>query len=296
MRADLATTITEKLIYLMETSGANWRQSWVGNGLYRNAVSQKPYRGVNQLIVSLAGFKSPFMATYKQMTELGAQVRKGEKATTVFFWKPLSVKDRESDEEKQIMMARTYSVFSLDQVDNPPDLKIEQRPEIERHTECDRLLEDSGAVVSFGHDKAAYIPSQDRIIMPAANQFESRDAFYATLSHEWVGHWTGAKHRLDRNLKGRFGDPNYRFEELIAESASAFFCAAVGIIPEPRKETAQYLNGWIRGMKDDKQAIVRAFSHAQRAVDFILKDDAAPAPAPTRPDFSADQPPPTREI
>lgn len=296
MRPDLATTITEKLIALMEREGSNWRQSWVGNGLYRNAVSKKPYRGVNQLIVSMAGFKSPFMATYKQMTELGAQVRKGEKATTIFFWKPLSVKDRDSDEEKQIMMARTYSVFSLDQVDSAPDLKIEKRPEIERHAECDRLLSESGAAVSFGYDKAAYIPSQDRIIMPAANQFDSRDAFYATLSHEWVGHWTGAKHRLDRNLKGRFGDPNYQFEELIAESASAFFCAAIGIIPEPRKETAQYLNGWIRGMKDDKQAIVRAFSHAQRAVDFILKEPPEHTPEPTRPALSADPTPATKEF
>ena len=246
MRADLAQQITDKLLSLMERHGSNWRQPWTGSGLYRNAVSNKPYRGVNQLICATSGLSSPFLATYKQWNDLGAQVRKGSKALSIFFWKPYSVKDRDTEEEKQIMLARSYSVFPMEMVDNTPDLKIEPRSEIERHAECDRLLAESGAIVSYGHDKAAYIPSQDRIIMPAPTQFDSRDAFYGTLSHEWVGHWTGAKERLDRNLTGRFGDPNYRFEELIAESASAFFCAAVGIIPEPRKETAQYLNNWMQ--------------------------------------------------
>lgn len=213
---------------------------------------------------------------------MGAQVRKGEKATAIFFWKPYAVKDRETEEEKLIMLARTYSVFAADQVDNAPVLEIEQRPEIERHAECDRIITATGAAISYGGDRAAYIPSLDRIIMPTAPQFESRDAFYSTQFHE-LGHWSGAPSRLDRSLKGRFGDSSYAFEELIAETAAALVCAATGIIPEPRKETAQYLNGWMRGMRDDKQAIVRAFSLAQRAADFILKDEGGPEPEPIRP-------------
>jgi antirestriction protein ArdC len=282
MHQDLATQITEKLLNLMQNEGSNWRQSWTGNGLYRNAVSKKPYRGVNQLITATSGYASLFFATYKQWNELGAQVRKGEKATAIFFFKPYAIKDRETEEEKQIMLARSYSVFSADQVDNPPAMEIQKRPEIERHAECERVIADTRAAISYGHDKAAFIPSQDRIIMPAANQFENRDAYYATHFHE-LGHWSGAPTRLDRNLKGRFGDTAYAFEELIAETSAAFVCATIGIIPEPRKESAQYLNGWMRGMRDDKQAIVRAFSHAQRAADFILKDEPAPQPEPTRP-------------
>lgn len=282
MRADLATQITDKLLALMEQHGTNWRQPWVGQGLQRNAVSKKPYRGVNTVILALTGHASPFFATYKQWSEMGAQVRKGEKATAIFFWKPYAVKDRETEEEKLIMLARTYSVFAADQVDNAPVLEIEQRPEIERHAECDRIITATGAAISYGGDRAAYIPSLDRIIMPTAPQFESRDAFYSTQFHE-LGHWSGAPSRLDRSLKGRFGDSSYAFEELIAETAAALVCAATGIIPEPRKETAQYLNGWMRGMRDDKQAIVRAFSLAQRAADFILKDEGGPEPEPIRP-------------
>ena len=96
MRPDLATTITEKLLDLMAKHGTNWRQPWVGQGLQRNAVSKKPYRGVNTLILATSGFQSPWFATYKQWHEMGAQVRKGEKSTAIFFWKPYSIKDRET--------------------------------------------------------------------------------------------------------------------------------------------------------------------------------------------------------
>jgi antirestriction protein ArdC len=283
MRADLAETISAKLIDLMEKHGSNWRQPWTGSGLYRNAVSNKPYRGINQLITATSSYAEPWFATYKQWHDLGAQVRKGEKATTIFFFKPFNVKDKETEQEKQIMLARTYSVFNIAQVENPPPLEITTRPEIERHADCERIIAETGAEIGYGGDRAAYIPSQDRIILPAPKQFESRDAFYSVAFHE-LSHWSGGEKRLNRNLKGRFGDQSYAFEELIAESASAFILAGIGIVPEPRKETAQYLNGWIRALRDDKKAIVTAFSHAQKAADFILKDEPALEVEPTRPD------------
>ena len=272
MNRDLATEITNKILRLMETEGSAWKSPWVGQGLHRQAGNQKPYRGINQVILATAGHP-PFWATYKGWQELGAQVRKGEKSTPIFFWKPYAVKDRETAEEKQIMLARSYSVFSADQVDNPPALEIVKRPEIERHEECERIIRETEIVIRYGGDKAAYIPSQDYIVLPKPEQFESREALYSVSFHE-LGHATGHKTRLDRNLTGRFGDPQYSFEELIAEATAGLVCSATGIAIEPRKESAAYMNGWLRGMKEDKNAIVRAFSHAQRAADWILKEPA----------------------
>ena len=146
MRADLAETISAKLIDLMEKHGSNWRQPWTGSGLYRNAVSKKPYRGINQLIAATSGYAEPWFATYKQWRDLGAQVRKGEKATAIFFFKPFNVKDKDTEQEKQIMLARTYSVFNVVQVDNPPPLEIATRPEIERHAECDQIIVETGQI------------------------------------------------------------------------------------------------------------------------------------------------------
>jgi antirestriction protein ArdC len=42
------------------------------------------------------------------------------------------------------------------------------------------------------------------------------------LYHE-LTHWVGAKHRLDRDLTGRFGSASYAAEELVAELGVPFF-------------------------------------------------------------------------
>jgi antirestriction protein ArdC len=295
MRADLAQEITDRILSLMETSGANWKQSWVGSGPHINVASKRPYRGINPVILSLMGGGSTIFGTYKQWGEIGGQVRKGEKSTHIFLYKPYAIRDRETNEEKQIMLAKSYSVFGIHQVDNAPDIKINERPEIERHAECDRLIAECGVPIHYGSDRAFYSPSTDSISLPTPSQFDNREAFYQTAFHE-ISHATGHESRLNRDLKGRFGDAKYSFEELIAESSGAMVCVAAGIIPEPRKETAQYLNNWMAGLRDDKNAIVRAFSHAQRAADFVLKYDPAPVAEPTRPDLSADQPLVTKEI
>ena len=279
MRSDLAAQFTSTMIELMQRTGTNWRQSWVGSGLHRNAITKRPYRGVNQPITALSGH-GPFHATYKQWNDAGAQVCKGQKGTQIFFFKPYAIRDRKTDEEKQIMLARSYTVFGVDQVENAPPLQIEKRPEIERHAECERIIRETEIIIRYGGDKAAYIPSQDYIILPNPEQFENREALYSVSFHE-IGHATGHEKRVGRNLTGRFGDPQYSFEELIAEATAGLVCCATGIAVEPRKESAAYMNGWLRGMKEDKNAIVRAFSMAQRAADWILKE-------PTRQDISAE--------
>ena len=56
-----------------------------------NVTSKKPYRGINTVCLWAAaqakGYERGEWATYQQWQERGAQVRKGEKATTVVFWK-----------------------------------------------------------------------------------------------------------------------------------------------------------------------------------------------------------------
>ena len=84
------------------------------------------------------------------------------------------------------------------------------------------------------------------------------------------GHRTGHESRLNRNLKGKFGDKKYAMEELIAELTSCFMCIELDIVSEPRKDHAQYLNSWIKLLEDDKRAFNIAVGKAQQATDYML--------------------------
>jgi antirestriction protein ArdC len=81
-------------------------------------------------------------------------------------------------------------------------------------------------------------------------------------------HWSGAKHRLDRDFSKRFGDEAYAREELVAEMGSAFLCATLGIVPTVRH--ADYIGNWLTVLKNDARAIINAASHASKAADFLL--------------------------
>jgi len=63
------------------------------------------------------GFTSGTWGTYKQWGEAGAQVRKGEKAAHVVFYKQVAVDDEESNEAETRLFARATPVFAAEQVE-----------------------------------------------------------------------------------------------------------------------------------------------------------------------------------
>ena len=93
-------------------------------------------------------------------------------------------------------------------------------------------------------------------------------ALWPLCRYRHNGHWTGAGHRLARDLSGRSGSKPYAREELVAEMASAFVCATLGIVPTVRH--ADYLASWLAVLREDNRAIFRAASQASKAADFIL--------------------------
>jgi antirestriction protein ArdC len=68
-------------------------------------------------------------------------------------------------------------------------------------------------------------------------------------------------------MSGGFGSPDYAREELIAELASAFVCATLGIAG--KLTHAEYLGAWLTILRADKRAIFAAASAARRAADFL---------------------------
>lgn len=139
----------------------------------------------------------------------------------------------------------------------------------------DRIVK-TGAAITHGGDAAFYAPGPDRIQLPHKASFDNEASYYATAFHE-LTHWTGAKTRLDRELsKGKFGNPAYAFEELVAEMGAAFLCQDYGIQGELRH--AGYIQSWLKACRDDSRAIFKAAALAQKAADFINGMDATAMP------------------
>ena len=281
---DIAQHVTDLVIKSIEAGAGKWVMPWhrVG-GFLNEPVNQsgRPYRGMNTWLLMMAaeehGFTSNVWGTYKNWLAKGAQVKKGAKSTMVVFWKrtEYKAKDEAGEEtDKKGLLLRYYNVFNAEQVDGyePKEVPVVLTPK-QRIEKAEAFFNSCDAVVKHGGNRAYYIPSQDYIQLPEFDQFRDAESYYATRGHETV-HWTGHKDRCDRLLNiNRFGDEAYAFEELIAELGSAFLCAHIGIVNDPRPDHAQYIQGWLKALKNDKRAVFHAASKAQAALDFLTKQE-----------------------
>ncbi len=280
---DLFQRITRQIADAIAAGAPSFEMPWhkwaEGTAQPVNAISGLPYRGINTLLLwaaaEQAGYSCGRWATYRQWSEAGAQVRKGEKASLILFWKAAANDDggnNESDDHasggRRRFISKAYAVFNQDQVDGAPVAKRPVLSAEERLAAAEAYFANVGAKVSHGGDRAHYRPGTDEICMPLFEQFRDAPAYYSTLAHEHI-HWTGAKRRLDRDLKNRFGSEDYAAEELIAELGSAFIAAHLGIALEPRPDHAAYIGSWLKVLNDDPRAILTAAAKAQQAFDFL---------------------------
>ena len=126
-KRDVYAEITDKLIAAIEkdpgTPQMPWRRSKGPLWMPSNALTQKPYNGINVVSLWVAAeaqtFATPVWATYKQWEQLGAQVRRGEKSSLVIFYKEYSAAPdpANEDDDGKRRVARASQVFNADQVD-----------------------------------------------------------------------------------------------------------------------------------------------------------------------------------
>lgn len=275
INAETADSITASIVEALESGVAPWERPWLRKGPVCNLHSNKPYRGINVLLLWVATMRGNFAdnrwLTFKQALDLGGNVRKGEKGTKVIFWKILEKDNKKTGEKDKIPMARAYTVFNYSQCENLPEKYApKEHPGFsndEKNPDIETFIANTGANIMYGNDRAGYLKNTNDIIAPAANQFVSMSAFYATIFHE-LGHWTGSENRLKRQFGERFGTEAYAFEELVAELTSAFLCAEFGVTG--KLQHREYIATWINVIKNDKNAIFTAAKLAQEACDYLL--------------------------
>jgi antirestriction protein ArdC len=266
--------ITAAILKALDGPLPAWRRPWrsIGAGnVPRNAITARPYHGVNFAILAMTGaaYGSQEWLTYRQAQACGGFVRKGEKGTQIVFWK---ISDREkvqpdgTTKKGKSALMRVYTVFNVEQCD---ELKLPKREKLEPVAvpSMDALFAALHADVKHGGDRACYSPELDYISLPRPETFSTPDYYAATALHE-LGHWTGHKTRLARDLANRFGSEAYAAEELVAELTSAYLCAQLGI-DCALEHHASYIENWRRIVKDDPRAIVTAASKANAAAVYI---------------------------
>jgi antirestriction protein ArdC len=282
-RFDIHQHLTDRIVAAIEAGAGQWQMPWhhgSGGRSPVNIASGNQYRGVNVLGLwveaQVNGYSSHLWGTYRQWTEKGATVRKGQKASYVVFYKEIEIASGEDteDERRSRLFARATPVFNADQVDSLD--KVPVAAPVQDLQDVDGFIARTEAKIVHGGNRACFIPKLDEIHMPPREAFTGSasssptEAYYSTLLHE-LTHWTALPHRCDRDLSGRFGTEAYAMEELVAELGAAFLCAELGIAVEPRADHAQYLAHWLNVLKADKRAIFTAASKAGDAVSFLRR-------------------------
>lgn len=88
---DYRQDFTDKVVAAIE-SGEKlpWEKPWKGGIEPKNAISDKPYAGMNRMMLAVEmmdkDYADPRFLTFKQAIDLGGSVRKGEKSTLVEKW------------------------------------------------------------------------------------------------------------------------------------------------------------------------------------------------------------------
>ena len=273
-KTDIYQKITDSIVAKLEAGTAPWTKPWA-TLLPMSLSSRKHYNGINVWLLSDG--ETPWWGTYKQISELGGQVRKGEKATLCVL---MAYGKDKKDPEKTFPFMKQIPVFNMAQAD-----WVDGRPAFTEKAETvvdqDVVSVVNGALSSYksrptvvhGGERAYYAPSLDRVAVPAVEAFANTGEYASTMFHE-LTHSTGHESRLARDgvtNTASFGSHTYGLEELVAEMGSALLCGRLGIESERTIDnSAAYLASWLKVIKGDKHMIGRAASQAQKACDLIL--------------------------
>jgi antirestriction protein ArdC len=285
--------VTDRMIAALERGTIPWRKPWHAEaGRPRSMSTGQPYRGVNVFLLGLTaaeeGYASPYWGTYRQISDLGGQVRKGEWSTLVIFWK--QAERTEADPQtgepatRRLPVLRYYRLFNAGQASDLPERFYpapgQDTEIVEPQATLDRYVADGPKLQHVPGDRAAYNPAADTIQLPLRTQFRAPEHYYATAFHE-AGHSTGHPQRLNRPGIAdfdHFGSGKYAKEELIAQMTSSMLCAQTSIdTPEVFDESASYIAGWLHALNDDKRLVITAAAHAQRACDMVTQAEREPA-------------------
>ena len=273
--------LTETIFSSLEKGVIPWKKPW--NSTFPRRITGQDYKGFNILNLMVEtmdkGYKSPYWASYKHITETLKGNLEGQHGFPIVYWKILKYENFNNTGEvtsKSVPYMRYSIVFNMDQVTGIDKSKYypNKANDVKPIDKCEQVIagyKDKPSIKYNGH-KASYSPIRDEIMVPPPVDFVNMEKFYATVYHEAV-HSTGHKDRLDRKEVMddiHFGSHSYACEELVAEMGACFLCGFCGIETTTIENTTAYIQNWLGVLKDDKKLLINAASRAQKAFDYII--------------------------
>ena len=281
--------VAEEMIRHLEAGTAPWQKPWDA-GIYHarpfNPTSNKSYHGINAVILDMSDHADPRWMTFRQARDMDAQVRGGEKATMIEYWKWTDTKKVLDGNGQPVIgedgkpLTETFKldrpqvfyacVFNAEQIDG---LKPYKAPPLTfvPVVEAEMVLKESGVpIIHDQDDRAYYTGFQDQIHLPDQSAFPTAYDYYSTALHE-VGHATGHKTRMNREF-GPFGSEAYAKEELKAEMASYMVSRELGLGHNPDRH-AGYLESWLKAIKEDRNFLFQAAQDAERISTWVMQPE-----------------------
>ncbi len=275
--------IAEDILQALKNKSAPWVKPWTADNIQAgrpyNPVTGTKYKGVNFVYLSIQGKNDKRWVTFNQAKENGWQVKRGSKGCPIQFWQFDKEKKIKNETGKIVIektklerpLLRHYYVFNAEDIAGIPEQSISdtKEPKWKKHDRVDNILNKSEAKIShIEGDSAAYLPLSDEIQLPKKGQFASADKYYSTALHE-LGHWTGHKTRLDRDLGEVKGSKDRAKEELRAEIASYMIGMETGIGHDPKNHVA-YIDSWVAMLENKPTEIFKACADAEKINNYIL--------------------------
>jgi len=271
--------VTDLIIGKLETAGS-WQKLW--DVPPPVSLNGHVYRGINFMLLSSDHYTMPVYGTFEQIRKNGGAVKKGEKSTIIVFWKRLI--EEQPDGKKDVKyFLKYYNVFNVDQAEFDEigkkhiselcNLSYDQR--FQRSMPAENIINDMQnppKIVFTKDDSCTYNRVTDVVKIPEMKWFVSSDEYYASLFHEIV-HASGHPSRLNRDASYKdFNESrqdSYSKEELVAELGASFLCSVAGLNYNINNSAA-YIAGWSKRLKENTNWIVWASRRAEMAADFIL--------------------------
>lgn len=212
------------------------------------------------------------------------RVRKGVHGFPIEKW---IIKDASDDDgggsagdgrKRRTAFVRHYTVFHASQVDGMPPL-AKHEVTWDPVESAERIVRGSGVQIIEGGVQPAYSPSRDVIMMPERGRFPDSESYYATELHE-LGHSTAHPSRWPPRVTGRSPESfvkrdlydrstdSYAREELFVEIASMYVCADLAIKYDTSRH-ASYVQGWIKHLRSDPNALFEACRGAQDIANVL---------------------------